>query len=247
MPRWRRSPSLRPWTAPGAHRAPRARGRHAARRAAEARRGLSSLAPRAARAAAPLTSMAPRTILYTGKGGVGKTSVAAATARRLAAGGKRDADRLDRSGAFARRRPRRRARARAAAGRRAPARAAGRRPGGDGTALGVGPGLARRPAGAPRRRPHLGRGADRPAGARRAVQPAGDTPPSRRGRLRRDRRRLRADRRDAAAAVVPRRRALVAREGLSAAQPDGRGRAAVRARAARRAGARATCSGCCAT
>jgi arsenite/tail-anchored protein-transporting ATPase len=33
--------------------------------------------------------MAPRTILYTGKGGVGKTSVAAATARRLAAGGLR--------------------------------------------------------------------------------------------------------------------------------------------------------------
>ena len=31
--------------------------------------------------------MAPRTILYTGKGGVGKTSVAAATARRVAAGG----------------------------------------------------------------------------------------------------------------------------------------------------------------
>jgi arsenite-transporting ATPase len=33
--------------------------------------------------------MPPRTILYTGKGGVGKTSVAAATARRCAAGGKR--------------------------------------------------------------------------------------------------------------------------------------------------------------
>ncbi len=33
------------------------------------------------------TRMAPRTILYTGKGGVGKTSVAAATARRLAADG----------------------------------------------------------------------------------------------------------------------------------------------------------------
>ncbi|MGH2985459.1 MAG: ArsA family ATPase, partial [Solirubrobacterales bacterium] len=31
----------------------------------------------------------PRTILYTGKGGVGKTSVAAATARRCAAAGKR--------------------------------------------------------------------------------------------------------------------------------------------------------------
>jgi arsenite-transporting ATPase len=33
--------------------------------------------------------MGPRTILYTGKGGVGKTSVAAATARRIAAGGQR--------------------------------------------------------------------------------------------------------------------------------------------------------------
>src|SRR4051794_29462054 len=33
--------------------------------------------------------MAPRTILYTGKGGVGKTSVAACTARRLAADGRR--------------------------------------------------------------------------------------------------------------------------------------------------------------
>src|SRR4051812_17812815 len=34
-------------------------------------------------------SMAPRTILYTGKGGVGKTSVAACTARRCAAAGAR--------------------------------------------------------------------------------------------------------------------------------------------------------------
>ena len=33
--------------------------------------------------------MAPRTILYTGNGGVGKTSVAAATARRCAAAGLR--------------------------------------------------------------------------------------------------------------------------------------------------------------
>src|SRR4051812_8225935 len=33
--------------------------------------------------------MPPRTILYTGKGGVGKTSVAAATARRCAAAGMR--------------------------------------------------------------------------------------------------------------------------------------------------------------
>ena len=33
--------------------------------------------------------MPPRTILYTGKGGVGKTSVAAATARACAAAGRR--------------------------------------------------------------------------------------------------------------------------------------------------------------
>jgi arsenite/tail-anchored protein-transporting ATPase len=36
-----------------------------------------------------MASVAPRTILYTGKGGVGKTSVAAATARRCAAAGLR--------------------------------------------------------------------------------------------------------------------------------------------------------------
>ena len=36
-----------------------------------------------------MARMAPRTILYTGKGGVGKTSVAAATARRCAAAGMR--------------------------------------------------------------------------------------------------------------------------------------------------------------
>src|SRR5438046_4717033 len=34
-------------------------------------------------------AVVPRTILYTGKGGVGKTSVAAATARRCAAAGAR--------------------------------------------------------------------------------------------------------------------------------------------------------------
>ena len=37
----------------------------------------------------PCAAVAPRTILYTGKGGVGKTSVAAATARRCAASGLR--------------------------------------------------------------------------------------------------------------------------------------------------------------
>src|SRR5690606_14935886 len=42
--------------------------------------------PSATRIRGPL---APRTILYTGKGGVGKTSVAAATARRAAGSGRR--------------------------------------------------------------------------------------------------------------------------------------------------------------
>src|SRR5204863_3876966 len=39
--------------------------------------------------ARPSVTTAPRTILYTGNGGVGKTSVAAATARRCAAAGLR--------------------------------------------------------------------------------------------------------------------------------------------------------------
>ena len=50
--------------------------------------------------------MAPRTILYTGKGGVGKTSVAAATARRCAAAGLRTLVLSTDPGALARRRAR---------------------------------------------------------------------------------------------------------------------------------------------
>ena len=73
---------------PGDRRSPRARGR----------------------GRAALGRVTPRTILYTGKGGVGKTSVAAATARRLARGRAPHADRLDRPRALARRRARRRAR-----------------------------------------------------------------------------------------------------------------------------------------
>ena len=174
---------------------------------------------------------------------VGRRGDRAAAGRRRAP----HADRLDRPGALARRRARRRAGARAAPGRRPPLRPAGRRPGRDGAPLGGRPGLARRAARAPRHRPHLGRGADRPAGPRRALQPARDPPPPRRGRLRGDRRRLRADGRDAAAALVPGRRALVAGEGVSPAQPHGRGGAAVRPRAAGRARARRGRSGCCAT
>src|SRR5206468_11647349 len=41
------------------------------------------------RAEDTMAAMTPRTILYTGKGGVGKTSVAAATARRCAGAGMR--------------------------------------------------------------------------------------------------------------------------------------------------------------
>src|SRR5215207_496454 len=58
---------------------------------------LGAKEPRSGRVTTPPPSrwtslsgaMAPRTILYTGKGGVGKTSVAAATARRCAAAGLR--------------------------------------------------------------------------------------------------------------------------------------------------------------
>ena len=86
-----------------------------------------------------------------------------------------------------------------------------------------------------------------PPGRGRDVQPARAAPPPRVRRVRRGDRRLRADRRDAAAALVPRRRALVAREDLPAAGPDPRRGAAVRARRARRPapgrrGARATCT-----
>ena len=97
-------------------------------------------------------------------------------------------------------------------------------------AAGLGPGGARAPVvgrarlagGRPRRarrRPHLGRGADGAARHGRAVQPAPAQAPPRRGRLRRRRGRLRAHGRDAAAPLVPRRRPLVAREGLPPAQP----------------------------
>src|SRR3954452_15338726 len=46
-------------------------------------------APRRFPGGSRIERVPPRTILYTGKGGVGKTSVAAATARRCAAAGAR--------------------------------------------------------------------------------------------------------------------------------------------------------------
>ena len=165
--------------------------------------------------------MAPRTILYTGKGGVGKTSVAAATARRCAAAGLRTVVVSTDPAHSARRRARQ-----AELGARADAR---RR-----AALG--------PAGRPRRTRWsatgppcrtgsatllVERGVDRITAEELTVPPGLDELFSllqikrhhEARRLRRRRRRLRADRRDAAAAVVPRRRALVAGEGLPPAGP----------------------------
>ena len=70
----------------GAHR----RARDLAGNAARPRASCTLSAARKARRRSRLgPRMAPRTILYTGKGGVGKTSVAAATARRCAAAGLR--------------------------------------------------------------------------------------------------------------------------------------------------------------
>ena len=161
--------------------------------------------------------MAPRTILYTGKGGVGKTSVAAATARRCAAAGLRTVVLSTDPAHCWPTRCRPPVGARAHAGRRAacgPSRC---------------PRRTRWSATGPRCRTGSGdllleRGVDRisaeeltvPPGPGRAVQPAADQAPPRGRTLRRVDRRLRADGRDAAPAVVPRRRALVAAEGLPA-------------------------------
>ena len=68
------------------HRAARRQG--AAHRPGQEGQGHDGDRGRAAQRRIP-GPMAPRTILYTGKGGVGKTSVAAATARRCAAAGLR--------------------------------------------------------------------------------------------------------------------------------------------------------------
>src|SRR6266540_1932247 len=126
--------------------------------------------------------MKPRVILYTGKGGVGKTSVAAATARAIARGGLRTivlstdpahslSDSLEAD-------------------------------------LGGGPGMARVASRGARRRPDRGGGDDCPPWSGRALLAAPDQASPRVRRLRRDRRRLRADGRDASPAVVSGRRAL---------------------------------------
>ena len=175
--------------------------------------------------------MAPRTILYTGKGGVGKTSVAAATARRCAAAGL-DTIVLSTDPAHCSPTPLGRAdRRRADAGRRAALGPAGLRPGRDGAQLGGGAGRgsascsssAASTASAPRS--SRCRPASTSSSACSQLKRHHDE-----GRFDVRRRRLRADRRDAAAALVPRRRALVAarRSSPSSARcwpPRGRSRA----------------------
>src|SRR4051794_20574181 len=167
--------------------------------------------------------MPPRTILYTGKGGVGKTSVAAATALRCAAAGRRTVVlSTDPAHSLA-----------------------------DALQVELGPdprpvteGLWGQEVSAQDElernwaavRAWLGavlveRGVDRvsaqeltaPPRHERVVQPPAAQTPPRRGRVRGRRRRLRADRRDAAAVVLPRCRAMVAGQGVPAAQrTDGR-------------------------
>src|SRR5262245_28578561 len=162
-----------------------------------------------------------RILMYTGKGGVGKTSVAAATAGRLAARGRRTlvlstdaahslADSLDRPlgpdpvavteklwGA----------------GSGQPARGRAQ--------LGRGAALAGRRPPLGRRRRRQQRGADRLPRPGGALQSAADPPARPRGPLRRPGRRLRPHRRDAAAVELPQCRPLVAQPHLSL--PEARG------------------------
>ena len=197
--------------------------------------------------------MTPRTILYTGKGGVGKTSVAAATALAIARSGLRTvvlstdpahslSDSLE-------------AELGPAARRRSPTTSGARRS------------RPRRRWSATGRRSRAGsaalladRGVDRILAEELTVPPGMDEIFSllqlkrhhESRRVRRDRRRLRAHRRDAAAAVVPGGRALVAREGLPLGEAAADRGAAARAHDARPAAAgqrraRRRSSGWCAT
>ena len=145
---------------------------------------------------------------------------------RTAVRGRRAADAraVDRSGPQPVRDPRRRAGRRPGSDRAAAVGPGGRRPAGDGAPLGGGSGLARRAAHRPRHRSDLRRGAHRPPRDGRAVRAAHAPAPQHRRGVRRDHRRLRADRRDAAAAVVPRCRPLVAGEGLPRRASAARGR-----------------------
>ena len=144
-----------------------------------------------------------------------------------------DAGDLDRSGAQSVGVARGRAGGRAATRGRPAVGSGGQGPGGDGAPLGRRPGLARRAVHRARGRPHLGRGADRPAGDGRAVLAASTPGAASRRRVGRDHRRLRAHRRDPAAALLSRRRALVDREGLPEGASDPGGGPADRPLAAR--------------
>ena len=141
-----------------------------------------------------------RILLFTGKGGVGKSTVAAGTAALAAAAGHRTlvlstdaahslADAFGTAG-----------RPRADRGRRQPVRAAGRRPAAVRAVLGRDPGLPALGARRRRRRPGRRRGADRHPRRRGGARAARAAPARALRRLGRHRRRLRADRRDAAAA-----------------------------------------------
>ena len=159
--------------------------RHRAQGAEEARRGLTPV----------------RIVLFTGKGGVGKTTTAAASAVRAARSGTRtlvmstdaahslgDALGVGLGGA----------------GRvevePQPVGAAGERPAPARGAVAGGAGLPPRGARHPRHRPGGRRGADLAAGGRGGRGPARAAVARRLGGVGPDRRRLRADRRDAAAA-----------------------------------------------
>ena len=107
--------------------------------------------------------MTPRTILYTGKGGVGQDVGRRRHGAPLRRGGRAHARALDRPRALARRVAGGRGGRRADGGVGRPVGPAGPGPGGDGAQLVGGPGVARRAARRARRRPHRGRGADRPA------------------------------------------------------------------------------------
>ena len=155
--------------------------------------------------------MAPRTILYTGQGRSREDERRGGHRAPLRRGRTAHRRALNRPGPQPVRLARGPARGRADPGRREPVRPGGAGPGGDGAPLGRRAGLARRPARRARHRPHLGRGADRAARHGRALLAALDQAPPRGGRVRLRDRGLRADRRDAAPPVVPRRGDLVAR------------------------------------
>ncbi len=200
--------------------------------ASRSRAEADSAAPSRARGPRLAPMGRPRTILYTGKGGVGKTSVAAGTARALRRGRTAHAGDLHRP-------------------RAQPVRVAGRRTGR--RAVPAGDGLWGQEVKAQEEMERhwsgvqewlgellIERGVDRisaeeltvPPGRRRAVRPPAPPGAQRVRRVGRGDRRLRPDRRDAAAALVPRRGAVVDRQGVPLRAPAPGRRAADRPLAA---------------